>query len=105
MRSVEDSARGLKLRLRMLQRFEPRRPALNKRLLDLPLLAPRASENKDNVELSEWVVGVRWLIAYPRDQAKRFGGAFANQNIVCALRDEATLVYLANEFKTGEAEI
>ena len=30
--------------------------------------------------------------------AKRFKGAFANQNIVCKLRDEATVDFLVTEF-------
>jgi hypothetical protein len=67
-------------------------------LLDLPLKAPHADENKNSDELSEWAVGVKWLRAYPREEAKTFSGVFANQNIVCKLRDLKTLDFLRVEF-------
>lgn len=71
---------------------------LGKRLLDLPLDAPHASENSDSPTLSEWAVAVKWLKALPREEAKTFRGAFANQNIVCKLRDSKTLEFLHTEF-------
>ena len=49
-------------------------------------------------DLAEWVVGVKWLRAYPREQAKMFKGAFANPNIVCKLRDSKTMAFLRAEF-------
>lgn len=69
-----------------------------KPLLELPLRAPKAAENKDSPEKAEWVVGVRWLKEVPREQAKTFKGVFANQNIVCKLRDPKTLEFLRSEF-------
>jgi hypothetical protein len=69
-----------------------------KRLLELPLTAPRASENADVPDLTEWAVGVRWVKTVGRDEAKTFKGAFANQNIVCKLRDPRTLEFLRSEF-------
>lgn len=71
---------------------------LGKPLLELPLRAPRAAENKDFTEKAEWAVGVRWLKELPREQAKTFKGIFANQNIVCKLRDPKTLEVLLSEF-------
>ena len=67
-------------------------------LLELPLKALHASENKESPELAEWTVGVKWLKAYPREEAKTFKGAFANQNIVCKLRDSKTIEFLRTEF-------
>ncbi len=67
-------------------------------LLELPLHAPRAGENKDSAELSDWAVGVRWLSQVPREQAKTFKWIFANSNIVCKLRDPKTLEFLRSEF-------
>ncbi len=72
--------------------------ALGKPLLDLPLKAPHASENKDSPEKAEWAVGMKWLKSYPREEAKTFRGVFANQNIVCKLRDTKTLDFLRTEF-------
>ncbi len=69
-----------------------------KRLLDVPLEAPHANENSDSPTLSEWAVAVKWLKAFPREEAKTFKGAFANQNIVCKLRDPKTLEFLHSEF-------
>jgi hypothetical protein len=72
--------------------------ALDKPLLELPLSAPRPWENKESPEKSEWAVGVRWLKDFSREEAKTFKGAFANQNIVCKLRDPKTLDFLRSEF-------
>ena len=70
----------------------------DKKLLDLPLKQPHMGDNKDAPALSEWVVGLKWEKTFDRDQAKRFLGIFANQNIVCLLRDTATAEFLRREF-------
>jgi hypothetical protein len=72
---------------------EPTQP-----ILDAGLKADRPDENSDDEELSEWVVGVRWIKAVPKSQAKTFVGVFANQNIVCKLRHEQTLKFVQTEF-------
>ena len=72
--------------------------ALGKPILELPMRAPRAAENKDSPSLAEWVVGVKWFKTFSRDHPRTFKGAFANQNIVCKLRDPKTLEYLRSEF-------
>jgi len=46
----------------------------------------------------DYVVPVRWKKTFSFDEAKTFAGAFANPNIVCKLRDPATLDYLEKEF-------
>jgi len=71
---------------------------IGKPLLDLPLRAPHAAENKGSPEKAEWVVGVRWMKEVPRENARTFKGVFANQNIVCKLRDQKTLEFLRTEF-------
>lgn len=73
----------------------------NKPLPQLPLQSPvKANVPLDGKE--EYAVGIRWIEAVPRDDAKWFTGAFANQNVVCKLRDPATLEFLRREFKTSE---
>jgi len=72
--------------------------SVGKPLLGLPLRAPRAAENKDFPDLAEWAVGVEWLKTFPRDEAKTFKGIFANQNIVCKLRDPKTIDFLRSQF-------
>src|SRR5258707_15154721 len=69
-----------------------------KKLLDLPLKQLGMNDNKEDPVLSEWVVGVKWQKAFERDDTKRFQGIFANQNIVCLLRDTATVDFLRREF-------
>jgi hypothetical protein len=71
----------------------------SKQLLELSLKAPSADENNDNPELSEWVIGVKWLKSYPREEAKTFKGVFANQNVVCELRQPETVEFLEREFE------
>jgi hypothetical protein len=73
---------------------------LGSSLLSLPLKTPHAADHKDSSELSEWVLGIKWLKTYPREEAKTFTGVFANQNIVCKLRDPKTLEFLRTEFGT-----
>lgn len=67
-------------------------------LLSMPLKAEKPDDNSDNPELSEWVVGVKWLKTFPKENPQRFVGAFANPNVVCKLRNRKTLVFLREKF-------
>jgi hypothetical protein len=67
-------------------------------LLELPLKATGAARHSEMPELAEWAVGVRWISTVDRDKARTFKGVFANQNIVCKLRDQRTLDFLRTEF-------
>src|SRR5262249_395221 len=58
----------------------------------------------DDPDMAEWVVGVTWNKALPRDQARRFRGAFANQNVVCKLRHRRTVKFLEREFEVPGTE-
>ncbi len=73
-----------------------------KPLLELKLEAPKANENSDVPELSEWAVGMNWIKKFSRDEAKTFKGIFANPNIVCKLRHQATVDFLKQEFELEE---
>jgi hypothetical protein len=68
-------------------------------LLEMNLAQPRLAHDKDDPERSEYVVGIKWHKTYPISEAKTFPGAFANQNVVCKLRDAATLEFLYKTFK------
>jgi len=59
-------------------------------LLEAPVTAPRMWENADDAEKSEYVVGVDWVVAVPREQAVWEEKMFANQNSACFLSDEFT---------------
>lgn len=67
-------------------------------LLEQPLLGRDLGHHSDNPELAEYVVGIDWRKTVDRNQGKWFKGAFANQNIVCKLRDQATVDFLKDEF-------
>jgi hypothetical protein len=84
----------------MARDFQP--DGFDKKILDLPLKQTHLSDNKDDLSKSEWVVGVKWEKTFERDEAKRFQGIFANQNIVCFLRDPATVDFLRREFSISE---
>lgn len=68
-------------------------------LFDQPLAEQRFKREGEPAEHAEHVVGIEWRKAVDQWQAKRFKGAFANQNIVCKLRDEATIDFLIQEFE------
>lgn len=67
-------------------------------ILDLPLEARDMSHTRNDLDQCEWVVGVAWHKTFDREKAKFFTGAFANQHIVCKLRDPQTLDFLTREF-------
>ncbi|WP_342360258.1 hypothetical protein [Terrarubrum flagellatum] len=69
-----------------------------KPFLDLPIRNSLFQKDKDNAELANYVVPVKWLKTVSESDAKRFPKAFANQNIVCRLTDPATLAFLDAEF-------
>jgi hypothetical protein len=70
----------------------------SKSLLDLPLKAIHAGVNSASPELSEWAIGVKWIRSFSAENAKRFKGIFANQNIVCELKHPETVDFLKREF-------
>lgn len=74
----------------------------NKPLLEQDLKAPRVEDNKDDPELAEWAVGVDWIKAFSRDEAKTFKGVFANQNVVCKLRHKQTVDFLKDRFDISD---
>lgn len=67
-------------------------------ILNQALIQPRLAHDQNNPELAEYIVGVKWHKTLPMSEAKTFTGAFANQNIVCKLRDAATVQFLKNVF-------
>lgn len=46
----------------------------------------------------EWMVAVRWVKTFDENNAQWFKGAFANQNVVCKLRDQNTFRFLVEKF-------
>jgi hypothetical protein len=68
------------------------------RLFDLPLSHEGIRLNSDDPELADWAVGVDWKKAFDASHACRFDGMFANQNIVCKLRDQPTIDRLKTTF-------
>ncbi|PKB25318.1 hypothetical protein B0I00_0513 [Novosphingobium kunmingense] len=71
-------------------------------LFDYSLAQPNIRHHSEDPELAEYIVRVDWQMQVPLPQAKTFPGVFANQNVVCRLRDAATLDFLAREFGAPE---
>jgi hypothetical protein len=69
------------------------------------LAEPRMKREGEPIENAEWAVGIDWIVKLDRSEAKWFKGGFANQNIVCKIRDAATVDFLLAEFKvqTGKS--
>lgn len=67
-------------------------------LLEQPLAQPNLAHDRDDPKSSEYVVGAEWLKAVPISEARRMDGMFANQNIVCKLRDPKTIEFLKDKF-------
>ena len=55
----------------------------------------------DDIEVAEYLVGVKWHKTVPLNEALTFAGVFANRNVVCKLTQPATLDSLAENFGTA----
>ncbi len=75
-----------------------------KPLTELDLETP-VKRNRRVPGKEEYAVGVRWLEAVDQEDAKWTARAFANQNVVCKLRDPHTLDFLKNEFSAAKTEL
>jgi len=75
-----------------------------KYLLNLELKAKNAGENKDNPEMSEWAVGIKWIRTFNREDAKTFKGIFVYPATLCKLRNQETINFLKREFGVKEQE-
>ena len=71
------------------------------RILDADLIQPGLARNRDDPETCEWLVAVRWIKTVSVSEAYMRPGIFANQNIVCRLRDPTTLGFLAEHLGTA----
>ncbi len=71
------------------------------KLLSLSL-QKNIGHDADDPDVCEWVVDVHWLKYFTLDQARKFPGVFANQNVVCKLRDPKTVEFLRREFEVSE---
>src|SRR3954451_4660582 len=70
---------------------EPVVPVSETGLLGLDLEAPAMDRNVDDPERCEYVVRVRWEVAWEREDAFWIPGLYANENSVTRLRDSWTL--------------
>jgi len=67
-------------------------------LFDNSLLQSNIKMSKDIPELADWTVGIKWIKTVSKENALRKKGIFANQNIVCKLRDKETIEFLKEPF-------
>ncbi|MGO9684091.1 MAG: hypothetical protein ACLPTZ_16170 [Beijerinckiaceae bacterium] len=73
-------------------------------LLDQPLAQPGLAHDREDTEHAEYVVGVDWIRSFSLTEAKWSQGLFANQNIVCKLRDPKTLEFLKHDFAISDTQ-
>jgi len=59
---------------------------------------PNLKRNADDASKAKFVVSVDWQKTFDLETAQTFKGVFANWNIVCKLRDPATIDFLLQEF-------
>jgi hypothetical protein len=76
----------------------PIQPIGDTGLLDQALEAPAMDRAIDDPDRREYVVRVRWLRTFEREDAFWIPGLFANENSVARLRDPYTLARLAEVF-------
>ncbi|MBU9711572.1 hypothetical protein [Evansella tamaricis] len=67
-------------------------------LFENPLSQPKIKKDKDDPERADWTVGVHWYKTVNKNSGIWKKGLFANQNIVCKLRDKETIEYLRVPF-------
>jgi hypothetical protein len=71
--------------------------------LDGRLKEPGILEYRDDPELSDYLVSVKWKKTFPKSEPERLEGGFANPAIVCKLRDPRTLDFLEKTFSVEPA--
>jgi len=67
-------------------------------LLEQPLEQPGMARPGEGESRAEYVVGVDWIKTVPITEAIWSDGLFANQNIVCKLREPKTIEFLREQF-------
>jgi hypothetical protein len=71
-------------------------------ILNMPLLAPKMNENADNLELSEYLVGIEWIKAVNKQEAYWVKGLFASQHTACRMRNSFTIEKLLQHFSLDD---
>ena len=71
-------------------------------ILEAPLEASNVGKKKDDPELREYMVRVKWIREVPREQAHWEKSLFANQHTACKLRNQFTIERLAQHFDLDE---
>jgi Endonuclease NucS len=71
---------------------------------DVILKEPILFHDKDDEEMAEYLVGIDWKKSLPTESAHTFKGIFTNPNIVCKLRNPATLEFLQSRFNVLKNE-
>lgn len=69
-----------------------------KNLLSLPLKASDMGENKDNPELCEWVLRMKWDKTFTSNEGKTFKGIEYSSAISSSMKDPDTITFLKNKF-------
>jgi len=71
----------------------------NDKLITEDLPKDHPWRQKKDPSTDEWMARVKWLKTYDESEAQWFKGAFANQHVVCKLRDQNTFKFLVEKFE------
>ena len=71
-------------------------------ILDAPLKAANIGNNRDDPELSEYMVTVKWIKDVPREKAYWEKSLFAGRHTACRLRNQFTIERLTRHFGLKE---
>ena len=72
------------------------------RLTDIPALGAAIYRNIDDVEKAEYVVGVTWKKTFDANDAQKYPGIFAIQQVVCPIYDAETAAFLKGKFEVDQ---
>lgn len=92
---------GVGLVLAEAQRFDEATVQIDgveQRLADLPLVGNYRYDGDEDDDTAEWVVPVKWTKTFPREQAFRKNGLFANQNSATKMRSQFTIEQVVAAF-------
>ena len=71
-------------------------------ILNVPLIAPKMSENADDANLCEYLVRVEWIKQVPKTEAFWEKGLFALQHTACRMTSSFTIEKLSQYFQLDD---
>lgn len=74
-------------------------PVTHTRLIELELSNPSVLHDLEDLDRCEWMVGIRRIKTFPREEDENVPWYFHERNIACRLNDPRTVVFLSEQFE------